>query len=484
MAADSSKLVFEDHFLDNRHQWYAKASADIVARIDAHHYRIEHKHGFGSWLVWNLAEVDPFYERPYYRMQFVLEKLNGPDCGFGVVWQLADTDNRFEFVISEFCYEIGKRKDGIQQSPVPWNRCGYIKPANAINVLEIRRNNAMMEFYINSQRIEELPMDTSMSGTRFGFIIYSNITIKVHSVIITASDSMQNNSYKRDDFQSTGIEHLPPANDSLDKVFADLNGLIGHAETKQQFVSLANFLKVQTERRVRGFPTVNVPLHLVLCGPPGTGKTTIARLVGRLYKQLGCLQCGQVIEVDRAGIIGGYIGQTALRINHAIERALDGVLFIDEAYSLVGPFSNDYGHEAIQVLLKRMEDHRDRLAVIVAGYNDPMMTFMDANPGLQSRFTRCFYLDHYTPQDLTLIFAKFCHENRYVLERSAQIALEATFEMAYRSRDQSFGNGRYARTIFEQTIEKQANRIAGVVSLIDDEVLALITAADLGVVDL
>lgn len=151
--------------------------------------------------------------------------------------------------------------------------------------------------------------------------------------------------------------------------------------------------------------------------------------------------------------------------------------------SLVGHYANDYGHEAIQVLLKRMEDHRDRLVVIVAGYTDEMASFLEANPGLQSRFTRQFHLDHYTPNNLAFIFEKFCHDNSYTLEQSAQLALQATFETAYSKRDKSFGNGRFARTMFEQSIEKQANRIADSLSEIDDYTISLITAEDLGITD-
>lgn len=247
-----------------------------------------------------------------------------------------------------------------------------------------------------------------------------------------------------------------------------------------------NFLKVQTERKTHGLKTADISLHLVLYGPPGTGKTTVARLVGRLYKQLGLLQRGHVLETDRAGIVGGFIGQTALRLNDAVEQALDGVLFIDEAYALVPKdgWSYDYGHEAVQVLLKRKEDHRAQLAVIVAGYPDEMEHFITSNPGLQSRFNRLIYFDHYKPSELVLIFAKFCHDCGYTLDLPARVRLHTMFETAYAKRSKSFGNGRFVRTLFERSIEQQANRIADGVSKMDDAAISLITAEDLGLAEI
>ncbi len=483
MAAQSSKVVVEENFPDNRNQWPIGEFKESATQLGPHYYLFEHYRASGSQLVWTSAEGDDFYDNPNFRMQVVLEKLQGPNCGFGVVWQLSDVNNYRAFVISDSYYRISKIKDGIDQDCVPWRHCcSHLKPANAINVLEIRRNGEVLEFYINSLLVEKLAVDSEISGSRFGFIIYSNIKIKVHSVIITIPDTgTQTNTSTRKELQATCAEHLPLPNDSLETVFADLNAFVGHTQTKQQFVTLANFLKVQTERQQRGLPSTNLPLHLVLCGPPGTGKTTLSRLVGRLYKQLGCLQKGHVVEVDRAGLIGGYIGQTALRVEDAIERALDGVLFIDEAYSLTGHFANDYGHEAIQVLLKRMEDHRDRLAVIVAGYTREMAAFLESNPGLQSRFTRQFHLDHYTPHDLTHIFEKFCHDTHYALDHPARLALSAIFETAYSQRDHRFGNGRFARTLFEQSLENQANRIAPALNQLDDHTLSLITSEDLGI---
>jgi SpoVK/Ycf46/Vps4 family AAA+-type ATPase len=202
--------------------------------------------------------------------------------------------------------------------------------------------------------------------------------------------------------------------------------------------------------------------------------------VGRLYKQLGFLPRGHVVETDRAGIIGGYIGQTALRAESAVQQSLNGVLFIDEAHALAPENTpNDFGKEALQILIKRMEDYRDRLAIVVAGYTDEMDRLLELNPGFKSRLNRLFYLDHYTPNELLLIFKKFCHDNGYILDPSAVIVLQATFEVAYAKRDKSFGNGRFARALFERSIEQQANRIVFYLPELDDYQINLIVAEDL-----
>src|SRR3989304_2535038 len=273
----------------------------------------------------------------------------------------------------------------------------------------------------------------------------------------------------------------PPSltEESLDQVLSDLNKLIGMDNIKKEVETLINFLKVQKLRMEKGMAQTPVSLHAVFCGPPGTGKTTVARLLGKIYKDLGFLSKGHLVETDRAGIVAGYVGQTALKVDEIVNSALDGVLFIDEAYALKPAGSgSDFGQEAIDVLLKRMEDNRDRLVVIVAGYSDEMQRFIEANPGLKSRFNRYFYFEHYNPAELLAISEKFCKDGDYILTAGAKEKLKTVFDALYAKKDRTFGNGRLVRNIFEKIIERQCNRIAHIAPL-THEILTTLTDDDI-----
>jgi hypothetical protein len=269
--------------------------------------------------------------------------------------------------------------------------------------------------------------------------------------------------------------------ETLESVLAELDELVGLAAIKEAVRSFTNYLQVQRERQRRGLSTTSVSLHSVFTGPPGTGKTTVARLLGRIYRQLGFLAKGQLVETDRAGLVAGYVGQTAIKVDEVVASALDGVLFIDEAYALARATGsgNDYGAEAIETLLKRMEDHRERLVVIVAGYGDEMATFVDSNPGLRSRFTRHYAFEHYAPDELLAIFELFCRKAGYRLEPAARTVAGERLAALWAARGKSFGNAREARNLFERAAERQANRIAGRAPLTDD-LLATLTAQDVG----
>ena len=257
---------------------------------------------------------------------------------------------------------------------------------------------------------------------------------------------------------------------------AELNSLIGLDVVKKEVESLRNLIKIQTMRMQQGLPNTNMNYHMVFTGNPGTGKTTVARIVAGIYKELGLLKKGHLVETDRSGLVAEYVGQTAPKTNAKIDEALDGVLFIDEAYTLVGG-ENDFGAEAIATLLKRMEDNRDRLVVILAGYSYEIKGFIDSNPGLQSRFNRYIQFDDYTADDLLEILRKNLKESRYKIKRDAFEWMRSYIGRKVMIKDNHFGNARFIRNAFEKIVQNQADRLAKQSTINNDE-LTIITIDD------
>ncbi len=272
---------------------------------------------------------------------------------------------------------------------------------------------------------------------------------------------------------------------SSDDPMTDLAALVGLERVKSDVQQLINFTKVQEMRSSKGLSTATPTRHMVFYGNPGTGKTTVARLIAQLYKGLGVLSKGHLVECDRSGLVGGYLGQTAIKVNEVVKEALGGVLFIDEAYSLVQGGNDTYGPEAIDTLLKLMEDNRHDLAVIVAGYPEKMAHFINSNPGLRSRFTKVFLFDDYTPAQLLEIFNVQAKEAGYEVADNASAFLAKLFDQMYRVRDASFGNGRDVRNVFEAAMANQANRLAVLPeSDLTEEALLQITIDDVkGMID-
>jgi len=273
-------------------------------------------------------------------------------------------------------------------------------------------------------------------------------------------------------------QETPPSNVKVDKLPAllnHLNSLTGLGGVKSDMQQLVNLLHFQQLRKSKGLSVPEQSLHMVFTGNPGTGKTTIARLVSQIYKSMGILTEGQFVETDRAGLIGGYLGQTALKTQEVVQSAIGGILFIDEAYSLTDNTSghDQYGQEAVSTLLKLMEDHRDDLIVIVAGYTEPMQKFIRSNPGLQSRFNKFLHFDDYAPAELTEIFRHFATEGDYKLDVETELKLEAVFEGLYGERDETFGNARLARNLFEKAINAHANRMVSAGAMDEESLVTL-----------
>lgn len=262
---------------------------------------------------------------------------------------------------------------------------------------------------------------------------------------------------------------------SLDDLLNELNGLIGLDAVKKDVNSLIHLQEIKRLRKARGLKEIPVSNHLVFYGNPGTGKTTVARLLAKIYYAMGILSQGQLIEVDRSGLVAGYVGQTALKVQEVVKSALGGVLFIDEAYALTySQNGNDYGQEAVDTLLKAMEDNRDDFIVIVAGYPELMAQFVESNPGLRSRFNKYINFEDYTVPELIEIFKVMCNNAGYFSTEEVLQHVTAVFEEKYAKRTENFANAREVRNFFESAILNQADRLFGIKNPSNEQLCTLI----------
>lgn len=259
---------------------------------------------------------------------------------------------------------------------------------------------------------------------------------------------------------------------TIEELKAELDGYIGLDNIKKEVKNLINMMTIYQKRKENDLPTVDMSLHMVFSGNPGTGKTMIARLMARIYRTLGILSKGQLVEVDRSGLVAGYVGQTALKTTKVLEKAMGGVLFIDEAYTLTTKSENDFGFEAVDTILKAMEDNRDDLVVIVAGYIELMEDFIESNPGLRSRFNKYLNFEDYTSDEMFRIFESQCRKSCYTIDEEAETSIKAYFKICELG-SASFGNARGVRNTFEKILTAQANRLALMEEITRDDLMLI-----------
>ena len=360
----------------------------------------------------------------------------------------------------------------------------YCQDANALEELDREIYLLSLENWAHDQKMA----GKNRNGSQSGKGIYSDILDKLQNgkdvidprsplnspSVSSSRQSGPNPAAMRKPGEEKKKEPEEKEPEKLEDLLAELNALTGLKGVKDDVSSLINLLKIRKIRRERNMKDIPVSMHLVFTGNPGTGKTTVARLLARIYHSLGALSKGQLVEVDRSELVGGYVGQTAMKTQEVTDSALGGVLFIDEAYALTaGKDKQDFGYEAVDTLLVEMENHRDDLAVIVAGYPEPMKEFLQSNPGLKSRFNKFIDFPDYTPDELFEIFDGMVTKSGYKLSEDAIKKAKRIFSDLYAFRDENFANGRTVRNFFEKVMVRQANRLASLEELTNEQLEAL-----------
>ncbi len=336
------------------------------------------------------------------------------------------------------------------------------KHINKVRFIDtVKSMYAYIDSISDSQEISETEKKTKQQRKKEHIVVTDNKQTIKKGDVLSGNNSCQDNE-----------------EESLDDLLSEFNSLIGLSGVKKEVNSIINLIKVRKKEAEFGEKPSEMSLHMVFYGNPGTGKTTVARLIARIYKCLGVLSKGQLVEVDRGGLVGGYIGSTAIKTQEAIDKAMGGILFIDEAYSLTyGKGANDFGQEAVDTILKAMEDHRDDLIVVVAGYPDLMKEFIASNPGLRSRFNQYIEFEDYNPEELLEIF--LLKSRNYVLADGCLSYLNDYFNQLYENRGADYANGRDVRNFYEKAVKAQANRLGPIVEKVTRDEIKILTLDDL-----
>ncbi|RYY00357.1 AAA family ATPase [bacterium] len=374
---------------------------------------------------------------------------------FSPDWNLSSDDiiSKWDILTSDDTVDSIKHEINTNSSNLTYLKSIYyiINKANIKNEIAIPLRNALEALFLDF----------------FGFIVNSSVGDKEEIKLkFTTLKNLLLLDY------SSVKEKISSADDSIDDVLNDLNKLIGITNIKEEVKELINFINVNQLRKSKGLPVASLSLHTVFAGPPGTGKTTVARIMGRAYKALGLLSEGHIIETDRSDLVAGYIGQTAIKTKSVLEKALNGILFIDEAYTLSS--GDEYGQEAIDTILKYMEDNRSQIVIIVAGYEDKMKTFLDSNPGIQSRFLKYIHFPNYTARELLDILSLTFTEHKFIFDSVIKNKLLLIINDAMYSDGDSFGNARFVRNLYERIIQKQFNRVSSIKNPSDEEICTII----------
>lgn len=443
--------------IDNGQQLYEGMKFFIIQDILRSYERLGHKYYVNSDAYRKQKKCSINYNTPEGQLLH------------GIVIQMMKQDNNQMLSWDDFEYVICKHYQGCQKI----------------------RNTAISA--LNTYANADVEASTSSGLDDFAFCIvfhnyskeyentYRKRMLRIATVIANADNKVTEVENKwLDNIMNVGSDADDKKEEKImvENPSEELNNMIGLSKVKNEINTLCNFVIMKKKREKEGLKSPSISYHCVFTGNPGTGKTTVARLLAGIYKDLGVLKKGHLVETDRSGLVAEYVGQTAVKTNKIIDSALDGVLFIDEAYTLSNDGTNDYGPEAIATLLKRMEDDRDRLVVILAGYNKEIESFINSNPGLRSRFNRYIQFEDYTAKELFDIFCLLVKNGEYTLSDDASQYLQEKLAAIVAEKPKDFGNARFVRNLFEKAIEAQANRLASMNRLSKDE-LKRITKEDI-----